>query len=63
MNDAKYIGMDVHQATISVAVRDSRGNLVMEAILETKADTIVEFIDCGPVLLRRPFRFHLVMIT
>ena len=44
MNDAKYIGMDVHQATISVAVRDSRGNLVMEAILETKADTIVEFI-------------------
>src|ERR1700724_4432430 len=44
MNDAKYIGMDVHQATISVAVRDSRGNLVMEAILETKADTILEFI-------------------
>jgi hypothetical protein len=35
MNDAKYIGMDVHQATISVAARDSRGNLVMEAILET----------------------------
>jgi len=28
MNDAKYIGMDVHQATISVAVRDLRGNLV-----------------------------------
>jgi hypothetical protein len=44
MNEAKYIGMDVHQATISVAVRDSRGNLVMEAILETKADTILEFI-------------------
>ncbi len=36
MNDAKYIGLDVHQATISVAVRDSHGNLVMEAILETK---------------------------
>jgi hypothetical protein len=44
MNDAKYIGMDVHQATISVAVRDSRGNLVMEAILETKAQTILQFI-------------------
>ena len=44
MNDAKYIGMDVHQATISVAVRDSRGNLVMEAILETKADTILQFM-------------------
>jgi transposase len=46
MNDAKYIGMDAHQATISVAVRDSRGNLVLEAILETKAETILQFI-CG----------------
>jgi transposase len=44
MNDANYIGMDVHQATISVAVRDSRGNLVLEAILETKAETILQFI-------------------
>ena len=44
MNDAKYIGMDVHQATISVAVRDLRGNLVMEAIVETKAETILQFI-------------------
>ena len=24
MNDAKYIGLDVHQATISAAVLDSR---------------------------------------
>src|SRR5258708_8222457 len=44
MNDAKYIGMDVHEATISVAVWDSRGNLVMEAILQTKAETILQFI-------------------
>jgi hypothetical protein len=44
MNDPKYIGMAVHQATISVAVRDSRGNLVMESILETKAETILQFI-------------------
>ena len=44
MNDAKYIGLDVHQATISAAVRDSSGNLVMEATLETKAETIVEFV-------------------
>ena len=34
----------MHQATISVAVRDSRGNLVMGAILETKAETILQFI-------------------
>jgi transposase len=44
MNDAKYIGLDVHQATISVAVLDSAGQLVMEAILETKASTILQFI-------------------
>src|SRR5512135_383117 len=44
MNDAKYIGLDVHQATISVAVLDSAGNVVMEAILETKAETILQFI-------------------
>ncbi len=30
MNDAKYIGLDVHQATISAAVLDSTGKLVME---------------------------------
>jgi transposase len=44
MNDAKYIGLDVHQATISVAVLDSARKLVMECILETKAATILEFI-------------------
>ena len=44
MNDAKYIGLDVHQATISVAIQDSAGKLVMEAILETKTATILQFI-------------------
>ena len=44
MNDAKYIGLDVHQATISAAVRDSDGKLVLEAILETKAETMLQFI-------------------
>jgi transposase len=44
MNDAKYIGLDVHRATISVAVLDSAGKLVMEAILETKAETVLQFI-------------------
>jgi transposase len=45
MNQEKYIGMDVHQATVSVAVMDSLGRLVMECILETKATTILEFIQ------------------
>jgi transposase len=45
MNQEKYIGMDVHQATISVAVMDSSGKRIMECILETKAATILEFIQ------------------
>ena len=43
MNSGKYIGLDVHQATISVAVLDCAGKVVMECILETKAATILEF--------------------
>src|SRR5258708_10877981 len=45
MSQEKYIGMDVHQATISVAVLDSGGKLIMESILETKAATILEFLQ------------------
>ena len=45
MSPEKYIGMDVHQATISVAVMDAQGKLIMECLLETKAATIVEFIQ------------------
>jgi hypothetical protein len=37
MSSEKYIGVEVHQATISVAVLDSKGKLVMESILETQA--------------------------
>ena len=44
MKQAKYIGMDVHQATISVAVVDGSGKLIMECILETKAAPILEFL-------------------
>src|SRR5947207_15998809 len=44
MSREKYIGLDVHQATISVAVMDSQGKLIMESILETKASTILEFL-------------------
>src|SRR5947207_11407836 len=45
MSQEKYIGMDVHQATISVAVMDAGGKLIMECLLETKAATIVEFME------------------
>jgi hypothetical protein len=33
MNQEKYIDMDVHQATISVAVMDAHGKLIMECLL------------------------------
>jgi hypothetical protein len=36
--------MDVHQATISVAVMDSSGKLILESTLETKVATILQFI-------------------
>jgi transposase len=41
----KYIGMDVHKESISIAVRNAAGKLVMECVIETKAITILEFID------------------
>jgi len=44
MSSEKYIGMDFHQATISVAVMDATGKLIMECVLETKASTILEFL-------------------
>ena len=54
MNSEKYIGLEVHQATISVAVLDSTGKLVMESILETKAATILEFLTGCAGLCRSP---------
>ena len=44
MNDVKYIGFDVHQATISVVVLDCTGHLVMESVIETKAATILQLL-------------------
>jgi transposase len=45
MSQEKYIGLDVHQATMSAAVRDGNGKRLMECLLETKAATILEFIQ------------------
>src|SRR6202165_748029 len=44
VNSEKHIGLDVHQATISVAVMASMVKMIMESILETKAATILEFV-------------------
>ena len=45
MDSTKYIGMDVHKETISIAVLNSSGKLVMESIIETKASTILQFLQ------------------
>ena len=37
MTSTKYIGMDVHKESISIAVRNAAGKLVMECVIETKA--------------------------
>ena len=42
---AKYIGMDVHKESTSIAVANFAGKVVMECVIETKASTILQFID------------------
>ncbi len=37
--------MDVHTESTSIAVRNSLGKIVMECVIETKASTILQFID------------------
>jgi len=45
MTSTKYIGMDVHKESISIAVRNAAGKIVMECIIETKASMILQLID------------------
>jgi transposase len=45
MGSEKYVGLDVHKDTISNAVMNSAGKLIMESIIETKASTILQFIQ------------------
>ncbi len=44
MNDAMSIGLDTHRATISVAVLEFSSKRLLEAILEIKVETVLEFI-------------------
>jgi hypothetical protein len=45
MTSTQYIGMDVHKESISIAVRNAAGKIVMECVIETKASTILQFFD------------------
>jgi len=45
MTTTKYIGMDVHKESISIAVMNSAGKFVMECVIETKGSMLLQFID------------------
>jgi transposase len=44
MQKILYVGMDVHQATIVIVVLNAEGKTVSEAIIETKTETVRDFI-------------------
>ena len=44
MNSLRYVGLDVHRDTISVAVLDESGRLMTQSVLATRAAAILDFI-------------------
>lgn len=44
MDSVRYVGLDVHRDTISVAVLDESGRLNMQLVLATRAAAILDFI-------------------
>ena len=44
-SNIKYIGLDVHKEAIAIAVLNGAGKLVMESIIETKAVTLLQFLQ------------------
>ena len=44
MNQLKYIGMDVHMAMTVIFVLNQTGKLVAKTIIETGAETILDFL-------------------
>lgn len=39
-----YVGLEVHKASICIAVLNAAGKLVMESTIETSAATILDFL-------------------
>jgi transposase len=44
MDSVRYVGLDVHQSTISVAVLNGEGKLVMQSVVATKATAIMDLL-------------------
>jgi hypothetical protein len=45
MTSTKYVGMDVHKESISIAVMNSAGKIVTECVIETKASVLLQFFN------------------
>ncbi|HUE81720.1 MAG TPA: hypothetical protein VMM84_06345 [Pyrinomonadaceae bacterium] len=44
MNNDKYVAKDVHKASVAFAVRNASGKIISRGVLETKAQTLKDFI-------------------
>jgi transposase len=44
MNSVRYVGLDVHRDTISAAVLDESGRLMMQSVLATRAAAVLDFL-------------------
>jgi hypothetical protein len=44
MNSVRYVGLDAHRDTISVAVLDEGGRQIVQSVLVTRAVAILDFI-------------------
>jgi hypothetical protein len=49
MTSIKYIGMDVHTESTSIAVRNSIGKIVMECVIETKLPFCSSSTGCAEI--------------
>ena len=45
MNEIKYIGMDVHQTSTSIVVLNASGRVLTSAVVETRAQALLAFIQ------------------
>jgi transposase len=55
MSDVKFIGLDVHKTSISAAVLNESGKLVMQAVFMTNAAAVLGFLRGVPGTLRVTF--------
>ncbi len=58
MSSTKYIGMDVHKESISIAVMNAVVKIVMECVIETKASMKYQPEKSSPCVKHASLRSH-----